>query len=203
MPRTSFRILLVLVVGIALAPIKTGSAQALALVELLVSQLGVTSTQAAGGAGAIFSLAKDRLAPDQFAQVAAAVPGMDTLLAAAPSLSSSDDDAAASKPAEGDVTKAPAQDKEAVAAAPRDATAPESAKGVGSLSDLASKVPSDALGMAQNMGGTVGTMATLADAFSQLGLPPEMVQEFIPVVLDFVNTEGGSTAMSLLQGVLL
>src|SRR5262249_20405769 len=40
--------------------------------------------QATGGAGALFGLAKTRLKPDEFSQVAKAVPGMDGLLKAAP-----------------------------------------------------------------------------------------------------------------------
>ena len=52
---------------------------------MLTKDLNVTPKQATGGAGALFGLAKSRLKPDQFSQVAAAVPGMDGLLKAAPS----------------------------------------------------------------------------------------------------------------------
>jgi hypothetical protein len=34
-------------------------------------------------------------------------------------------------------------------------------------------------------------------------MSPDMVQKFVPVVLDYVNSEGGATAMKLLQGALL
>ncbi len=54
------------------------------LVGMLTKGLGVTPEQATGGAGALFGLAKSRLKPDEFSQVAAAVPGMDGLLKAAP-----------------------------------------------------------------------------------------------------------------------
>src|SRR6185436_7949567 len=43
-----------------------------------------TPEQAAGAAGALFGLAKTRLKPEEFSQVASAVPGMDSLLKAAP-----------------------------------------------------------------------------------------------------------------------
>ncbi|PIE71535.1 MAG: hypothetical protein CSA22_01530 [Deltaproteobacteria bacterium] len=56
------------------------------LVSLLTNSIGVTEKQATGGAGAIFSLAKKRLAPEGFETVASAVPDMGTLLAAAPKL---------------------------------------------------------------------------------------------------------------------
>jgi hypothetical protein len=54
------------------------------ILNLLTEQLGVTEDQAKGGAGAIFNLVKDSLSGDQFNEVAAAVPNMQELLAAAP-----------------------------------------------------------------------------------------------------------------------
>ena len=54
------------------------------LVSMLTKELGVTSEQATGGAGAIFDFAKGKLSADDFSKVAAAVPNMDTLLKAAP-----------------------------------------------------------------------------------------------------------------------
>ncbi len=67
--RTLLKSALVAVAALV-ATANTGSAQAQDLVGMLVSQLGVTSEQATGGAGAIFNLAKERLAPDQFSQIA-------------------------------------------------------------------------------------------------------------------------------------
>ncbi len=54
------------------------------LVGQLTKQLGVTPTQAAGGAGALLGLAKTRLKPEEFSQVSSAIPGADALLKAAP-----------------------------------------------------------------------------------------------------------------------
>jgi uncharacterized protein VcgC/VcgE DUF2780 len=59
------------------------------LVGALSKELGSTPEQAAGAAGALFGLAKTRLKPEEFTQVASAVPGMDSLLAAAPGLGGS------------------------------------------------------------------------------------------------------------------
>jgi hypothetical protein len=56
-----------------------------ALVGSLSKEIGSNPEQAAGAAGALFGVAKSRLKPDEFAQVAKAVPGMDLLLKAAPS----------------------------------------------------------------------------------------------------------------------
>ncbi len=54
------------------------------LSDLLVKQLGVSQTQATGGAGALFQMAKSRMKAEAFNQLSDAVPGMDGLLAAVP-----------------------------------------------------------------------------------------------------------------------
>ncbi len=56
------------------------------LIGKLTKELNVTPKQAAGGAGAIFGLAKTRLSAADFGKLAAVVPGMDGLLKAAPSV---------------------------------------------------------------------------------------------------------------------
>ena len=57
-----------------------------ALVEALSKEIGSSPEQAAGAAGALFGLAKSRLSADEFSQVANAVPGIDSLLSAAPAM---------------------------------------------------------------------------------------------------------------------
>ncbi len=57
------------------------------LVDQLAKEMGSTPEQAAGAAGALFGVAKSRLNPGDFTQVANAVPGMDSLLKAAPAAS--------------------------------------------------------------------------------------------------------------------
>ena len=56
------------------------------LVGALSKELSATPEQAAGAAGALFGLAKTRLKPEEFSQVSKAVPGMGSLLKAAPAL---------------------------------------------------------------------------------------------------------------------
>lgn len=56
------------------------------LVNSLSKEIGATPEQAAGAAGALFGVAKSRLKADEFAQIAKAVPGMNSLLAAAPAV---------------------------------------------------------------------------------------------------------------------
>jgi hypothetical protein len=57
------------------------------LVSQLSNGLNISQSQAKGGAGSLFSLAKSRLSPSEFGQVSSAVPGMSGLLKAAPSTS--------------------------------------------------------------------------------------------------------------------
>ena len=55
------------------------------LVNALSKEIGATPEQSAGAAGALFRVAKSRLKADEFSQVSKAVPGMTSLLEAAPS----------------------------------------------------------------------------------------------------------------------
>ena len=149
-------LMVVLVISASLIPFSS-SAQGSSLVNLLMQKLGVTEAQAQGGAGALFSLAKQSLSPQEFGQVAESVPEMDTLLKAAPETS-------------------------------------------GSLSDMVGQ-GSSLLGgeTTEQLGGAAG----LASAFSELGLSPDMVNKYIPVVLDYVQSKGGETLKNLLASALL
>jgi hypothetical protein len=66
------------------APITSVKNASPELVGQLTKQLSITPTQARGGAGSLFGLAKTRLTEDEFSKVSAAVPGMSGLLKAAP-----------------------------------------------------------------------------------------------------------------------
>src|SRR5262245_48343745 len=54
------------------------------LVGALSKELGSSPEQAAGAAGALFGVAKSQLKPEEFSQISKAVPGMASLLKAAP-----------------------------------------------------------------------------------------------------------------------
>ena len=56
------------------------------LVGSLAKELGATTQQAEGAAGALFDVAKSRLSPGDWGKVSQAVPGIDGLLKAAPAL---------------------------------------------------------------------------------------------------------------------
>ncbi len=50
-------------------------------------------------------------------------------------------------------------------------------------------------------GGNLGGMAAVASQFSSLGLKADMVQQFTPIILDYVKGTGGSDVMKLLAGI--
>jgi flavorubredoxin len=121
------------------------------LLQNLTSQLGITTEQAAGGAGAMFNLAKSRLSSEDFSQIAATVPDIDGLMAAAPALTESANNAVATM-----------------------------------------------------LGGEngLGNLATLAISFGQLGLSSDMITQFTPIVLQYLQQVGGDTVMEVMKGVL-
>jgi hypothetical protein len=50
--------------------------------------------------------------------------------------------------------------------------------------------------------GKLGDLAGLAGGFSKLGLDPEMIGKFVPIILTFVKGKGGDVVGNLLEGVL-
>jgi hypothetical protein len=48
----------------------------------------------------------------------------------------------------------------------------------------------------------LGSLAPLAGSFQSLGLGPEMIGQFVPVVLQYVQQQGGPATMNLLRGAL-
>ena len=69
----------------------------------------------------------------------------------------------------------------------------------GSMADAATAAASSLLGKS---GESLGGLASLAGPFSQLGLSPDMLGKFVPVILDYVGGKGGASVQSLLAGVL-
>lgn len=156
-----------LVVGFVAVPAAKASAQAAPaasaeaaaaakaspeLIGELSKELGSTPEQAAGAAGALFGVAKTKLKPEEFSQVSKAVPGMASLLKAAPAMAA-----------------------------------------VGT---------SGAAGSLSKMAGSASGLASAAQAFSKLGLSPDMVAKAVPVLTQFVSKSGGANVGKLLAGVL-
>lgn len=154
-------VVLCILVLIGIAGALSGNAQVVnpksvspELVGQLTKELSVTPKQAAGGAGALFGLAKNNLSADQFSQVANVVPGMDGLLKAAPK-------------------------------------ATKQSGTTGAIGALTGALP-----------GGVGRLASVGSQFKTLGLSPEMVTTFVPVLTQFVQTKGGAGVADLLAGDL-
>jgi hypothetical protein len=76
--------------------------------------------------------------------------------------------------------------------------APESSGGGGGVMGAVGGIASALGGQA----GGLGNLASLAGGFSQLGLDSGMIGKFVPVVLSFVQNQGGDTIKGLLEKVL-
>ena len=73
--------------GAAAAATGASGVSQIGLVDILVHRLGVSPQQALGGAGAIFQLAQGKMNPQAFTSMSQSIPGMSTMLSAAPSAS--------------------------------------------------------------------------------------------------------------------
>ncbi|WP_148863627.1 DUF2780 domain-containing protein [Marinobacter fonticola] len=113
--------------------------EAQALVNELQDQLGITRTQAVGGAGAMFQLAKNELEPSQFGSIS------------------------------------------------------DQLSGVGSLLGGGSGAQSKGL-MASALSG-ISSMDSVEKAFSALGLQGSAVEQFAPIILDFLKKQGLSAGV--------
>ena len=56
--------------------------------------------------------------------------------------------------------------------------------------------------MTGGAGGTTGGLVSLVSAFQQHGMSPQMIQQFIPVVVDYVKNSGGSALAGSLSSAL-
>ena len=79
-----------------------------------------------------------------------------------------------------------------------------------SLIDAAPKKSSGFMGMLMGIFSkpeknqdNLGTIGNLAGSFSEIGLSSDMVGQFIPIILDYVKSKGGESAMNLMKGALM
>jgi hypothetical protein len=85
-------------------------------------------------------------------------------------------------------------------AAPAPSAAASTGGGMmGALGGVAASLGAGGLG--DKMEG-LGNLANLASGFSQLGLSSDMVGKFVPVVLSFVQNQGGDGVKGILEKVL-
>lgn len=118
------------------------------LIQTITERLGVSETQARGGAGLIFRVARERLGGADFSRLAAAVPGIDGMIAAAP------------------------------------------AQGAGGMLG----------GLMSRLGaGGAGMLAQLAEGFGKLDMDRGRIAAFLPLVLSFVQRQGGDELRGMLE----
>ena len=122
------------------------------LIGSLIDLLGVSGEQATGGAGAVFREAKKNMNPGDYSKLLNAIPGIDSLIQAAPQ-----------------------------------------------VSGLAGKASS----LFGGTSGSVQGLSALTDSFAKLGLSPDMVNQYMDVILDFVQSEAGQQTMTALKNALL
>ena len=73
---------------------------------------------------------------------------------------------------------------------------------VNKLIDSAPKVGGLGQGLTKLTGGQLGGLAGLAGSFKSLGLESGMANKFVPVILKYAESKGGSGVMNILSGVL-
>ncbi len=73
--------------------------------------------------------------------------------------------------------------------------APDSGGGLGGLLGAMG-------GMLGGKAGQLGELASAAQGFSKLGLDSGMIGQFVPIILSFVQQQGGEGVMGILQKVL-
>ena len=130
-------------------------ADVMKLIPMLTQGLGVTESQAKGGAGVIFDYVKQKVSAEDFAEVATALTGVDSLVDLAPK-----------------------------------------------ASDLSGQIG----GLSPTLGGKsdlTGGMAGLAERFGKLGLDAGMVDKYVKIILDFTQSEAGSTVTNIIKGALV
>ena len=78
--------------------------------------------------------------------------------------------------------------------------------GIDALIDAAPQVSGLAGKASSFLGGSSGSaggLSALTDSFGKLGLSPEMVNKYVDVILEFVQSEAGQQTMTLLKNALL
>lgn len=78
--------------------------------------------------------------------------------------------------------------------------------GIDSLIKSAPKASGLAGSASSLLGGSsssVKGMTALTDSFSQLGLSPDMVNQYVDVILNFVQSEAGQQTMTMLKSALM
>jgi hypothetical protein len=198
MPKARFSLLFVAVLAVVLATAPAAPAADLAMVKDLVG-LGVTPQQAAGGAKALFDLAKTNLGADDFAKLAQSVPDVASLMGAA------GDTAKTASTAASTAATATADSAASAAKTETAAAGAEAKQATAKAESTASSAATALLAAAAGAGGGLGDLgkltgnAGLISKFAELGLKPEMIAKFAPVLFKNTLSSGGPAAAQLLK----
>jgi hypothetical protein len=176
------------VLGLSVAQPAAGAS----LVDSLVSQLGISKTQATGGLQALLQATKGRLSPTDYA----------SLLQGAPELEELAKTVATAEGAATDAAHAADSHVASPSEKPGTPAAPVAAKTEGTASSNLLAAASDAASaLGKSPGGldlsALGNLTGLTSQFQKLGLDAGMVQKFVPVVLGYFGQSSGTA--SLLQ----
>jgi hypothetical protein len=179
------------------------SALDLDLVQTLAGELGVTETQAAGGAASVLGLAKANLTSDDYLSLVEAVPEVGDLLAKESTASAAD----AVGNALSALSKADEEESEETLQAPASVESIASAlmeegdEGTDATLAAAASALGAKVGADDTLSKAAG-LASLADSFSDLGLDSDMIGKFVPVILEYVGGKGGDSKAALLKKAL-
>ncbi|WP_052481205.1 DUF2780 domain-containing protein [Gilvimarinus agarilyticus] len=69
------------------------------------------------------------------------------------------------------------------------------------LKDIIPSSGGAAGGLASSLMGSITSMDGVASAFSQLGLDPAMIEQFTPILMDYVGKNGGSDLLGQLSSI--
>ncbi len=224
----NFRIGWYLLIGLALAGTSSLGAQDSGMIAGLVSELGITETQATGGLQAILGAAQGNLSGEDYASLIGGAPALQS--AAEAMIADEVTDAL-----EGEVEVEAESETESVVEAAMDGVtetatdlSAEAATAVvtGALTDSedsGSSLTDDLENMADNAGDEVvadltdtavsaagdavgldmsslGQLAGLTSQFESLDMDSEMVQKFVPVVLQYLGQDSDTTNL-LVKGL--
>lgn len=71
------------------------------------------------------------------------------------------------------------------------------------LSAVTPEMLNDLAQLANGSGGTISNLITVVSLFKQLGMTPEQIQQFVPLVLEYVNTKQGASVAKLLGSAII
>ncbi len=155
------------------------------LINNLVEKLGVSSEQAKGGSSLIFNMVKENLDAEDFSKIVSKVPGISSLVSDNKEEEVKEDSGSFMDKVGDMFGGDKGEDKG------------------GSFMDKAADMFGSSSGVLDSLGlENLGSMAKLTSGFNKLGLDSSTVTKFLPVVMNFVKSKGGSAISDLVLKAL-